>query len=245
MKRKNVFFTLIMIVSMFLFTNTVLAEDDDLVCSALELKELREIAAALKVTYLPKTKIVQISPDVATDATSYTAKYLDVKVYNMHSSIYLEVENDNDFSTVVTLSDVGSDGSITFRQDMLNRKVNYTFTAKTTKTGCESQNLRTIKLTLPIYNTYSETLICEDIPDYYLCQEFVTSQVDSATFLNRVNAYKAKLQEQGESKEEKDNTSVTNRTLVNVAKYKYLIVGVIVTLGVVITIVIIKRKENV
>lgn len=244
MKRKNVFFTLIMIVSMFLFTNIVLAEESELVCPALELKELREIAAGLKVTYLPKTKVVQIPADIATGATSYTARYLDIKVYNMHSSIYLEVANDNGFSEVVTLSDIGSDGSITFRQDMLDRKVNYTFTAKTTKTGCENQVLRTIKLTLPIYNSYSQLEICSDIPDYYLCQEFVTSPVEGATFYDRVDAYKAKLLEQGEVTEE-NNTPITNRAFVNIAKYKYLIVGVIVSLGVVITIVIIKRKENV
>ncbi len=75
------------------------------------------------------------------------------------------------------------------------------------------------------------------------CSVIVTTPVDGATFYDRVDAYKAKLLEQGQDIEE-DNTSGVNKTFANASKYKYLIVGIIVALGVVITIVIIKRKEN-
>lgn len=245
MKKKNIFLTLIMVVSMLLFTDTVFAVQEEAKCSAMQLRELREIAANLKVTYVPKSVVVDIDPDLSTGATSYTAKYLDIKVYNMSSRIYLDVKNDAGFSTVATASNLISDGTLTFRQEVISEKVNYEFVVKTTENGCANEELRTIRLSIPIYNSYSQLDICKDIPDYYLCQEFITTPVDGATFYDRVDAYKAKLLEQGNKKEDEDNTGIVDRTFNNVSKYKYLIVGVIVALGVVITIVIIKRKENV
>ena len=242
MKKENIFLLIIMAVSLFMFTGTVYAADEK-VCTAMQLGELRELAANIKVTYVPITKIVETPEDIETGATSYTAKFIDIKVYNMHSKLYLEVKNDDGYSAIATINDLASDGSVTFRQDMVNRKINYTFTIKSSEYGCDNEELRKVKLSLPIYNAYSQLDICSDIPDYYLCQEFVTTPVDGATFYDKVDAYKAKLLEQGEE-QEGDNTGVINKTFANASKYKYLIVGVIVALGVVITVVIIKRKEN-
>lgn len=243
MKKEKIFFMIIMAVSMFMFTSIVYAEQKQKSCTTMQLGELREIAANVKVTYVPKTIVIDTPTDVETGATSYTAKYIDIKVYNMNSRIYLEVKNDAGFSAVATSDRLAKDGTVTFRQEMVDRKVNYEFLVKSTEYGCETQTLRTIKLSLPIYNAYSQLEICSEIPEYYLCQEFVTSPVDGSTFYDKVDAYKAKLLEQGDGVQE-DNTGLGNKTFAKASKYKYLIVGIIVALGVVITIVIIKRKEN-
>lgn len=242
MKKENIFLLIIMAVSLFMFTGTAYAADEK-VCTAMQLGELREIAANIKVTYVPVTVIEEMPEDIETGATTYTARYVDIKVYNMSSKIYLEVTNDDGYSKIATVNDLTRDGTLVFRQEAINRKVNYTFVVKSTQYGCNNEELRRVKLSLPIYNAYSRLEICSDIPDYYLCQEFVTSPVDGSTFYDKVDAYKAKLLEQGEEQEE-DNTGVINKTFANASKYKYLIVGVIVALGVVITVVIIKRKEN-
>lgn len=243
MKKENIFLMIMMAVSLFMFTGRVYAEEEVKACTAMQLGELREIASNVKVTYVPKTVVVQTDPDPETGSTTYTAKYIDIKIYNMHSKLYIEASNDEGYEQVATIHDLGTDGTVTFRQEVLDRKINYVFTVKSTEYGCDNQVLRTVKLSLPIYNAYSQLDICSDIPDYYLCQEFVTSPVDGATFYDRVDAYKAKLLEQGDGEGE-DNTGTINRTFANASKYKYLIVGVIVALGVVITVVIIKRKEN-
>lgn len=243
MKKENVFLIIIMSVSLFMFTGRVFAAEENNMCTAMQLGELREIAANIKVTYVPKTVIEKTPEDIETGATSYTAKYLDIKVYNMHSKLYLEVSNNEGYEVLATINDLSKDGTITFRQDTLDRKVNYVFTVKSAEYGCNNQVLRTVKLTLPIYNAYSQLDICSDIPDYYLCQEFITSPVDGATFYMKVDAYKEKLAEQGDGKGE-DNTGTINKTFANASKYKYLVVGIIVALGVIITIVIVKRKEN-
>ena len=161
----------------------------------------------------------------------------------MHSKLYIEASNNEKYSKIATIADIGRDGTLTFRQNMIDRKVNYEFKIMSDEYGCHDQTLRTIKLSLPIYNSYSQLEICSEIPEYYLCQEFVTSPVDGSTFYDKVDAYKAKLLEQG-GNEQGDNTGAINKTFANASKYKYLIVGIIVALGVVITIVIIKRKEN-
>lgn len=242
MKKENVFFMIMVVVSLFMFTGTVFAEEK--VCTATQLAELRDLASNVKVTYAPTSVIIDLpTPDIETGAHSYTARYIDIKVFNLSSKLYVEASNNKQWSKVATFNDLSSDGTLTFRQEMINKKVNYEFVIKSTEYGCNNEVLRRIKLTLPIYNRYSELDICTDIPDYYLCQEFVTTPVDGSTFYDRVDAYKAKLLEQGDSKEE-NNTSGINKTFANAAKYKYLIVGVIVALGIVITIVIIKRKEN-
>ena len=69
-------------VSMLMFTSTVFAEQKDKSCTAMQLGELREIAANVKVTYVPKTIVIDTPTDVETGATSYTAKYIDIKVPN-------------------------------------------------------------------------------------------------------------------------------------------------------------------
>lgn len=244
MKKENIFLMIIMAVSTFMFTSTVFAAEKEKTCTAMQLGELRELASNIKVTYFPRAMIVDTSEDIETGATKYTARYIDIKIYNMHSKLYIDVQNDSNFKDVVSIANLASDGTITFRQDMVSKKVNYVFKVMSDEYGCQGNTLRTIKLSLPMYNSYSELEICSEIPEYYLCQEFVTSPVDGATFYDKVDAYKAKLLEQNKNNGE-DNTGGINKTFASASKYKYLIVGVIVALGVIITIVIIKRRENV
>ena len=103
-----------------------------------------------------------------------------------------------------------------------------------------------MKLTLPRFNYYSELDICQDIPDYYLCQQYTTYDVDGATFYDKVDEYKAKLAAQAEESEATDdNTSIINKAISGVSKYKYVVVGVIVAIGVVVTVLILKKRKKV
>lgn len=246
MKKRDAFFMITMIVSLFLFTNTVFADDaESRTCTAKQLSELRQIAANVKVSYLPRTEIVENDyVDVETGATKYTKRYLDIKIYNMNTKLYVEVKNDEGYENVVTITELGDDGTITFRQAPLSKKVNYTFTIKSDAYGCETNVLRTIKMTLPMFNSYSQLDICTEIPDYYLCQEYVTQQVDGTTFYDRIATYKEKLAGQGEVEEDQNNTGAVNKIFKGASKFKYLIVGIIVVLGVVITVVIIRKKDK-
>ena len=242
MKKENIFLMIMMAVSLFMFTGTVFAEEEK-TCTAKQLGELRQLASNVKVSYIPRSEVVQSSyEDVEVGATSYTTRYLDIKVYNMSPGLYLYVTNSVGYEKTVSYDQIASDGTFTFRQEALDQKIDYVFTINSYKYGCETNVLRKIKLTLPLYNAYSQLDICTEIPDYYLCQEYVTQKVNGSTFYDKVDAYKAKLELQGEEEKE-NNTSVVNKVFAGASKFKYLIVGVIVVLGVVITVIIIKKKE--
>lgn len=242
MKKENIFLMIMMVVSLFMFTGTVFA-DEEKTCTAKQLSELRQLASNIKVTYIPKTEVVKSDyEDVEVGATSYTTRYLDIKIYNMSPGLYIQASNDVGYEQTVSYDEIASDGTITFRQESLDQKINYVFTVNSSLYGCETNVLRRIKLTLPLYNAYSQLDICTEIPDYYLCQEYVTQKVNGSTFYDKVDAYKAKLELQGEEIEE-NNTNVVNKVFAGASKFKYLIVGVIVVLGVVITVFIIKKKE--
>ena len=98
--------------------------------------------------------------------------------------------------------------------------------------------LRTIKLTLPKFNFYSQLAACQDIPDYYLCQEYTTFEVDGATFYNKVDEYKAKLltlEEAGDM--ELDNNGIVSTAISTVSRHKYAIVGVVLIFFVLVVLV--------
>ena len=141
---------------------------------------------------------------------------------------------------------MGPDGSITLKQKAFNQIITYTFEIYgSTTSGCYSEKLRTIKLSLPKYNYYSSLEMCDGIPDYYLCKEYVDFDIDDATATETIKKYKEKL-ESGELDEEeiKDNTSIFSKTISNISDNKYIYAGIIVVIGVAITIVIIRRRRN-
>lgn len=235
--------------SLFIGEKMVYAEEDT-TCSANSLNELRTMAANVKVSYVPTTLKENRAYDEESGTDYVISHYLDVKIYNISSKLYVRTEatgdNINSSSHVVSLKNVGSDGAATIRQKAINQTITYTFTVFSDAYGCTGRTLRTMKLTLPRFNYYSELDICQDIPDYYLCQQYTTYKVDGATFYDKVDEYKAKLLAQSENNENTDdNTGIISKTISSVSKHKYAVVGVVVAIGVVITVVILRRRKNV
>lgn len=243
-KRKN-FLLLIIMMAFFLFIGNVRAADDENTCKPTTLSSLRSMAANVKVTYVPVTETVQFStPNFETGATEGYRNYLDIKIYNVNTKLEVTVKADG-VEEILTSNDVGGDGAITLRQVPQNETVTYTFTVRSYEGGCHENVLRTLKLTLPRYNFYSQLGACADIPDYYLCQEYTTYKVDGATFYDKVDEYKAKLLTLEETEEAENNTGLVSQAISSVSKYKYVIVGVVVVIGVLLTIFILKRKKSV
>lgn len=241
-RKKN--FIVILVLMFFMFLGNVRAEDD--VCKPSELSELRTMAANVKITYVPVTILEKLDePCPETGMTEAYSNYLDIKIYNINSKLYINVDKGQE-EFVVDSSNVGADGSITIRQVPMSESVTYEFEIMSNEYGCYKEKLRTVKLTLPRYNFYSQLAACQDIPDYYLCQEYTTFEVDGSTFYNKVDEYKAKLltlEEAGNV--ELDNTGLVSSAISTVSKHKYAIVGVVVAIGVALTIIVIKRKKSV
>lgn len=250
MDMKKYFYGLLfmMILSFMIGTNMVFAEEDT-TCNAVSLNELRTMAANVKVSYVPTTIDEKVEMDEESGSDILTTYYLDVKVYNITSKLYVKTEasgsNVTSSEHLLSLLNVGADGAATIRQRALNQPVTYTFTIFSDEYGCTGRILRTMKLTLPRFNYYSELAICQDIPDYYLCQQYTTYEVDGATFYDKVDEYKAKLEAQNEElANSEDNTGFVNKAISSISKYKYVVVGVIVVIGVVATTLILRKNKK-
>lgn len=234
----------------FLFMGNVKAVEEDIkICTPTQLSELRSMAANVKVTYVPTTVVGELGyadEEAGGVNTNVTRNYLDIKIFNLNSKLKVRVNNSQK-EILVSAENIGADGAVTLRQTPLSYQVNYTFEIYSEEYGCLAETLRTIRLTLPRFNYYSQLLACEDIPDYYLCQPYTTFEVNGATFYDKVEEYKAKLLtlEQEKDKEEIDNTDLVSKAISSISKHKYIIVGVIVAVGVVLTVIILKRKKSV
>lgn len=244
--KKKMLFLLIILVS-FLFIGKVNAEENADTCSASQLSELRSMAANIKVSYVTGEELEKIN-DPETGATTGRKYYVYIKIYNINSRMRVRVTTSGKGVVPSTYdvgaSDVDNDGVITLRQPASDANIEYEFTVYAVYGNCTSKTLRTVRLTVPKFNMYSELDICSDVPDYYLCLQYTTYNVDGATFYDRVEEYKNKLSNQVIAGENESATSALSRTMSSISKYKYLIVGIIVTIGVVVTVIVVKRKKR-
>lgn len=248
--KKNKILLLVLVLFMA-FSSRVYAEEEDRTCNAVSLNELRTLASNVKINYVEDTITQSYFDAVTGEYAPAEEDVLYIKIYNMTSRIYISyemtgagIQSDPDKNKILTLDDVGEDGTITIKQGAKDTMVNYTFKIFSDAYGCSNKTLRTVKLTLPRYNYYSKQSICRDIPEYYLCKPFVTFNGDNnEDFYEKVTEYKEKLAEQ-KKEEEDDGDNIISDTLSGVSKYKYIIVGVIVLVGAVITILILRRKRS-
>jgi hypothetical protein len=246
MKRKKNLLLIIVMAFFLLIGNVKAAEEEEELCKPTELSALRSMAANVKVAYFPTSEVVESNtPNFETDHTTSYLNYMDIKIYNINTKLEVIVKAKG-IEESYRSTHVGPDGTITLRQTPQNEVVNYTFEVRSFEGGCYDRVLRKIKLSLPRYNFYSQLAACSDIPDFYLCQEYTTIKIDGATFYDKVDEYKAKLLSiEEQEKADENNTGAVSQALSSVSKYKYVIVGVVVVIGVLLTIFILNRKKSV
>ncbi len=249
MKKKMIVFY--MILALFLFMGNAKAEEEEDLCSSVQLSELRSEAANVKVTYVTGEEIETTNePDPEIGVNKLRKHYVYIKIFNINSRMAVRVTPSGSGVSanqmVVDSSMVDLDGVITLRQPASDVNVNYQFNVYSLYGGCSGRTLRTMKLTVPKFNIYSELDICSDVPDFYLCLQYTNYNIDSATVYNRIEDYKARLSTQNVDEENSDGKNNTlSKTMTSISKYKYIIVGVIVAIGVVITVILIRRKKSV
>lgn len=247
--KKNRILILILVLFMT-FVGHVKAEEDR-TCNAISLNELRTLAANLKINYVEGAETNEYLDGSSGEMFPSIEPLLYIKIHNMNSRLYITYEvsgnnlvNNPSDNKILTLEDVGPDGSITLRHTQINEMATYTFKVASDSYGCGNKTLRTVRLTLPKFNYYSKLSVCKDIPEYYLCKPFVNFNPDNnEDFTNKVNEYKAKMEEQKQNDDEDDGNPISD-VVSSVSKYKYLVVGIVVAVGVVITILVLKRKRS-
>ena len=236
MEKNKILLLIIMMLAFILGIGNVKAEG---ACSTTDLNNLRQEAANVKATYVPNE---------VTDDDGAGREVLDLKVYNVTPKMILQYTYSGKGiqagSFVRTASDAGTDGAITVRQSSYGMVINYVIKVLANYGSCTGQTLKTIRVSLPVFNYYSLLDVCDGIQDYYLCQPYVMTVYTGADFYDKVETYKAKMLENNAVETDDDNNSVMTAAFSGVKKHKYLIVGVVVAIGVIATVVILKRKKS-
>lgn len=210
-------------------------------CSYTEKNELASLASNVVINYVSGSITTSLKGE---NIDAYEQYFLDIKIYGMNSKLRIVGQNHNNGREYkLTYRNVNPDDkSITIRQDAGSTINNYTFSIYgSVETNCYSNKLRTIKITLPMYNYYSMLDICSDIQDYYLCNRFIATDISKLNVEEEITKYKEKLAKV--KKEQEENNSVISKTVLAVSKNKYWIAGFIIIFGIIITILIIRRRS--
>ncbi len=246
MKKMRFLFTFIL--AFIIGVNSALA-----VCETSEMTQTRENAYRVNVSYdlmeeeVPKGEYTP--PDGLTDEELENFKmynrYFNVYINNITDDLYVNVKNSVSGNTVRYDSSDAKDGVITIRNDGVELITDLTIDIFPSNEDCGRNRIRSISQRLPKYNEYSEYQYCQEIPNYYLCREYIDFDIDySATEVaKKANSYYLeKIKEK-----EDNNMTVGERVKSFFEKHKTAIIVssvIIVGAGVATTIVIVLRKRG-
>ncbi len=215
-------------------------------CDVNEQVRLSKAAAAIKVEYEPVVLNSAGYDDPNSELYAVAIYALDVKIYNLTNDVYIVVER-SDGAQYSLYSKDSKDGVIILRDDHTETVKNYSFKVYSNSGICEGKVLRNIKISTPRYNQLSNREACVSAPSYYKCQEFVNYDFEVGNYVKDVEEYKAKLAKQGIK--DPTNAKVTNKGVVNravkkVSDHKWLVLGIVLAIGCVLTIVLLKKRSN-
>lgn len=234
--KKIIYFLLLI----FLFSTKTLAASN---CSYEEQRNLEQKASNIKASYEVKEKVMD---DVVVESEVLpTYKVFNITILNITEDLYVVVKNDvSNNERTIKYSQV-KDGMYTFEWDSLESVTNFTIEVYASdKTKCNGEKYKTLYLSTPRYNEFSKRAICDEMKDFYLCQEFVNfAEVDENTFITKIDKYKTG--EVNETGEEVVNKTLTNKMFEFLNEYKYYIGGgIIVILAIVVVIYRNNSKKN-
>ena len=239
MKKINILIVLLLA----LFINITIVK----ACDELEKKQISQDASNIKISYVPNSEETK-DPDMS--RVEEQKNYLDIKIYNVPSTVYL-VLNSGSYATQVDkiqldYHNIGPDGSITLRMESLTRTANLVLEVYSFTNTCSGEKIKTITLKVPKFNTYSQLDVCSDIPEFYLCQEYIDFEIDKSKFYSQVEEYREK-KDNPESADLiiDDGTTAQHNIYVEKKSYlKHIIFGVATVIAVVGGYFLIKRKKH-
>lgn len=243
---KKIIAVFLMLVVMLSWTSVDAAS----LCSYERQVELKKIASAVKLTYEEAEE--EVDPDtygppdspVEGDGILYR-NYFEIKLLNLTEDIYVKLENSyNDDVKYIRYEDT-DEGTFSIDWKNTEEVVTFTYTIFTSnKTECVNEKLSSGMFTIPKYNRYHNSVICEDIPDYYLCQKYISTNVTFESFYENVNYYLEKNKNEDKNEEEKEKGKVVNNIFDFLKDNKIIIIASILFVGGVVTTVIVVKKRR-
>lgn len=229
---------------LFIVLTFGIAEVDALKCSNAVSKDLGQIASYVKASYevIDNSEIKTLTIDE--ESTNYIIPNykFDISIYNVTPEIYLTIENDVYKNTFTVYNADTTDNTYTFSNTDFGTIYHYTIAVRSANQDCYGEKIRTIKLTKPKYNAYSEYTYCKNSSNLY-CQKFTTTDLgikSSEDFLNKI---KVNNENNNPNKDEIQEIETIKNLLSKNWKI-YLLILVIVIVITIITILYIKKKNQ-
>lgn len=230
---------LVFFMTIFLFNINVSAAS---LCTYQEQTELNSKAANIKVSYEIVEDILHFADGDA------EIKVFNIQIFNVTDEFYILVKNDVNKEEKIYDIDDAVDGVISFKWDYAESVTNFTIQVYTTnKTNCAEEKYKTIYLTTPRYNRFFNIESCQELSDFYLCQEYVTfSEISKDKFITQLESYRnGELNNKGEEPVEEPKTGVFEKVFNFINDYKLVIIGgVVVVVSITFTAHHIKRKKQ-
>jgi len=235
--RFNRYITLLALCFLSIYMNV---QADDGICSNAELKELSSLAYNVKVAYDVEDKSEYKELIAEDNSTTYKIPNYDftITVYNLSESIYAIIEDETFYTSELITYEDTNNGTYPFKDSDFGRVHKYTITIHANTEDCYGRQIRTITLTRPKYNGYSEFAYCNNSSIYY-CQRFITNDLnieDAEDFLQKI--YK---NNQVNNLKDKNDDEIKNIIMDNWILYASIFFAIAFAFA---GFVIIKKKKN-
>lgn len=223
-------------ISLFMFNLTTEAAS---LCSYQEQTDLNQKAANVKVNY-----------EIVEEKVTYpdgegTRELFKINFFNLSNEFYVIVKNDvNSEEKRINSSDT-KNGSYSFNWDNKETVTNFTIEIYTTnETNCPEELYKTIYLTTPRYNHFSETEACQDHKDLSYCQKYVNFDISEEDYFAKLNSFNNIKEDE---KVKVDDTKNNNVIINFINDYKWYIVGglaVVIVITAAITVINNKKMKG-
>lgn len=219
-------------------------------CDNQTIIDLNTKAANVKATYDTKQIVVDedgnpVSNADASQTEEQDSEYstidtADIEVLNITEDLSFTITNTDDKTVIgnYSYSDT-TDGTFTYQLKDLDKIRNFSIEIYSNNSSCVGTKLRTVTLTTPKYNSYSELSACYGSTEYY-CQKYVTVDINMTTDEIIKKAIDSKTTDETENKDQTTEQSFWS-------KYKlYIIIGsiVIILAGVGVGFTVVQRKRS-
>lgn len=199
-------------------------------CSYEDLTDIKKEAANIKATFeeaVGEYEDRYTVDDEGNKVDKVTYKYFDIKFMNISPNTYIKVANSSNEDVKIITYDDTDEGSYLLSWYDLEEVTTFNYSIYTaTNTKCPGEEIRKGTFTIPKYNFYYGEKICDGISDYYLCQEFITTNADEDNIYKTIEKYKTEkkeIEEKEENEKEKNKNSIG--TLIAAVIFALLVCG--------------------
>ena len=217
-------------------------------CDNTEMKKLNAVASNIKISYEVETKTVE-NENYKIDGGSPTMEVpnIIIDIYNITDDIFIIASNNiNSSKKTIVYADTDNGKYKLDTFDNFNALGTYTFDIYAKNEPCKPRKLKSIEFVKPIENPFYRTEECKNNLDIPFCTQFVTEinqNVDIFNIKEEIANYRKSSTNKVTTKT--DGTTGNNEVIEFVKDNKYYLIGSIILIsGVVITVVVIKKRRN-